>query len=72
MKNNRIYWNLRTGLAGGYFLAADSVPYFICIFQTALGEKCQIMNSSFDPISKTIKIEAAKRKIRKMMLDREV
>ena len=63
----RLYWNLRTGLAGGYFLAADNCDYFISIFTTARGERCQIMDSSFTPISGNLKIETAKRKIRKMM-----
>ena len=62
----RLYWNLRTGLSGGYFLAADNCDYFISIFETRLGTRCQIMDCFFTPISKTIKINTAKRKIKNM------
>ena len=63
----RLYWNLRTGLAGGAFLAADNCPYFISLFETSQGTRCTIMDGYFTPLSKAIKVDTAKRKIREML-----
>jgi len=67
MKTNRIYWNLRTGLAGGFFLAADNCPYLIVLFETARGTRAYVADQYLNQISSEMKIESAKRKVKALM-----
>lgn len=63
----RIYWNLRTGLAGGFFLMADKVPYILSIYQTVRGDRCDILDTDLNIIASKLKINYAKRKVKRIL-----
>jgi hypothetical protein len=66
MKNKkRIFWNLRTGLAGGHFLAAEGIEYFLGLYQTPLGTRCDILGPDLIPIKTKLKITYAKRLVKR-------
>ncbi len=62
----RLYWNLRFGLVGGYFLTADKCQYFISIYNTRRGTRCDLVDHHFTPIRTNLSINYAKRLAKKL------